>query len=282
MNSTIKRVLTTIIAPPLLFALIFFLPHASYAALSVLAILVTIGGAYELRNLSNSAHGTTGGMPVVITAFLPLAQWVQNHWLPDVEVTFFMFTILSLTLCVMELSKGRDDAYAASILRLANGILILFYPGLLITFIQRITVFQAPGALLVLFFLIIFGNDIFAYVFGVWLGKNNRGWASVSPNKSIAGLVGGILSAVVLGGLFVFFVPALSTALSLPKAIILSVLTAVVANIGDLIESAFKRSAKMKDSGTLIPGRGGLLDSIDSMLVAAPVFYLLLAGFGVQ
>jgi phosphatidate cytidylyltransferase len=87
---------------------------------------------------------------------------------------------------------------------------------------------------------------------------------------------------VVLGGLFVFFVPALSTALSLPKAIILSVLTAVVANIGDLIESAFKRSAKMKDSGTLIPGRGGLLDSIDSMLVAAPIFYLLLAIFGVQ
>ena len=113
-----------------------------------------------------------------------------------------MFTILSLALCVMELCKGKEDAYAASILRLANGILILFYPGLLITFIQRITVFKTPGELLILFFLIIFGNDVFAYVFGMWLGKNNRGWASASPNKSIAGLVGGILSAVVIGGLF--------------------------------------------------------------------------------
>lgn len=282
MNSTIKRVLTTIIAPPLLFALIFFLPHASYAALSVLAMLVAIGGAYELRNLANSAHGTTGGMPVAITALLPLAQWVQNRYLPRVEVTFFTFIILSLVLCGMELSKGKEDAYAASVLRLANGILILFYPGLLITFIQRITVFQTPGELLILFFLLIFGNDVFAYVFGIWLGKNNRGWASVSPNKSIAGLVGGILSAVVIGGLFVFFIPTLSGAISPPKAIVLSALTAIVANIGDLIESAFKRSAKMKDSGTLIPGRGGLLDSIDSMLVAAPIFYLLLAIFGVQ
>ncbi len=77
-----------------------------------------------------------------------------------------MFTILSLALLRRwKQSKGRDDAYAASILRLANRILILFYPGLLITFIQRITVLQAPGALLVLFFLIIFSNDIFAYVF---------------------------------------------------------------------------------------------------------------------
>ena len=85
MNSTIKRVLTTIIAPPLLFALIFFLPHASYAALSVLAMLVAVGGSYELKSLANSAHGTTGGMPVVITALLPLAQWVQNLYLPTLK-----------------------------------------------------------------------------------------------------------------------------------------------------------------------------------------------------
>jgi len=282
MNSTIKRVLTTIIAPPLLFAMIFFLPHASYLALSILAILVTMGGAHEMKGLVHGAHGTTGGMPVFLPALLPLAQWVQNRYLPHVEVTYFTFILLAIILCTIELVKGKEDAYAASISRVANEIFVLFYPGLLITFIQRILVFRASGELLILFFLLIFGNDIFAYIFGIWLGKNNRGWASVSPNKSIAGLVGGILSAVVFGGLFVFYVPALSGTIPLFRAGMLSVLTAIIANVGDLIESAFKRSAKMKDSGTLIPGRGGLLDSIDSMLVAAPAFYLLLVIFGVQ
>ncbi|NLZ77078.1 MAG: phosphatidate cytidylyltransferase [Spirochaetales bacterium] len=282
MNSTTKRVLTTIIAPPLLFALVFFLPHASYLALGILAMLVTIGGAHEMKTLIHGAHGTTVGMPALLPALLPLAQWVQNHCLPHVEVTFFTFILLSIILCTVELVIGKKDSYAASITRVANELLILVYPGLLITFIQRILVFSASGELLILFFLLIFGNDIFAYVFGIWLGKNNRGWASVSPNKSIAGLVGGILSAVVLGGVFLFYVPGLSGLLTPIRGIALSLVTAIVANIGDLIESAFKRSAKMKDSGTLIPGRGGLLDSIDSMLVAAPVFHLLLVLFGVQ
>jgi len=66
---------------------------------------------------------------------------------------------------------------------------------------------------------------------------------------------------------------------SLPQALLLGFFTSVSANIGDLIESAYKRAAKVKDSGNIIPGRGGLLDSIDSMLASAPVYWLLLTLF---
>ena len=282
MNSTVKRVLTTAIAPPALFALILFLPHASYAAFSVLAILVTIGGAHELKALMKAAQGSVTRMPTVVSALLPLAQWIQHVYLPHLEVTFYTFVILCLVVCTLELTCGKKDSYNGSITRISGGVFILFYPGLLITFIQRVTVLHSPDLLLILFFLIIFGNDVFAYVFGMWLGKNNRGWADVSPNKSIAGLVGGILSAMILSTVLVLTIPALSALLTITQTLIISALTAIVANIGDLIESAFKRSAKMKDSGTLIPGRGGLLDSIDSMLIASPIFFLLLVAFGVQ
>ncbi|MFA5698204.1 MAG: phosphatidate cytidylyltransferase [Sphaerochaeta sp.] len=277
MNSTMKRVLTSIIAPTALFSLIIFLPHASYLALSVLAILVALGGAHELRGLAQSALGSSIKLPIILPALLPVAQWLQINYFPTIELTYDVFIVLTLAVVTAELFIGKKDSYEHSLIRMASGVFILFYPGLLITFIQRITVFENATALLILFFLIIFGNDIFAYVFGMTLGKNNRGWASVSPNKSIAGLIGGILAAIIIGGAFAYFIPSLQKTLSLTNTLIISGVVAIAANIGDLVESAFKRSAKMKDSGSLIPGRGGLLDSIDSMLFAGPIFTLLLA-----
>jgi len=127
--------------------------------------------------------------------------------------------------------------------------------------------------------LLIFGNDIFAFIFGMSFGRANKGFVKVSPNKSIAGFVGGTATTILLSVLFCFFVPGIKEQVSLIQAIILGLATSTAANIGDLIESAFKRSAHMKDSGNLIPGRGGLLDSIDSMLASAPVFWILLSLF---
>jgi phosphatidate cytidylyltransferase len=71
-------------------------------------------------------------------------------------------------------------------------------------------------------------------------------------------------------------VPELAATISIGEAIVLGLVISITANAGDLIESAFKRSAGLKDSGTIIPGRGGLLDSIDSTIVSAPAFLLLL------
>lgn len=112
------------------------------------------------------------------------------------------------------------------------------------------------------------------------MGRSNKGIIKVSPNKSLAGFIGGgTLSAVVLAVLYCLFVPGIKEDISIWMAVVLGLATSSAANIGDLIESAFKRSAEVKDSGSLIPGRGGLLDSIDSMLASAPIFWLLLTLF---
>ena len=108
---------------------------------------------------------------------------------------------------------------------------------------------------------------------GILFGKSTRGFVAASPNKSLVGFIGGIAGSVASGCLFKYFFSEIIT-ISYPRLIILGIITSLAAIIGDLIESVFKRSCNVKDSGTLIPGRGGVLDSIDSLLIAAPIFYI--------
>jgi phosphatidate cytidylyltransferase len=132
------------------------------------------------------------------------------------------------------------------------------------------------------FLLIVIVNDSFAWFFGVLFGKNNRGFVKISPNKSIAGFAGGILVSTAVGGALQYFgVLQLAPSAHAPLAgLVTGFLCALAATLGDLAESALKRSAAVKDSGTLFPGRGGVLDSLDSIAMAAPVFYLLYSVWG--
>ena len=103
--------------------------------------------------------------------------------------------------------------------------------------------------------------------------KGNRGFVPASPNKSIVGFIGGLIAATAAGWLaFELFPSAFGK--SLGGSLLTGLCTGLAAIVGDLIESIFKRSAEVKDSGALILGRGGILDSVDSILFAAPVFYL--------
>ena len=131
---------------------------------------------------------------------------------------------------------------------------------------------------LCLFLVIVFGTDSLAWLVGMLFGKNNRGLIKASPNKSIAGFVGGIFGTILVVFIITRFFPGYSVRfanISNIKIFLITFITSIVAIIGDLLESVIKRSANVKDSGTIIPGRGGILDSVDSMLLAAPVFYLL-------
>jgi phosphatidate cytidylyltransferase len=107
-------------------------------------------------------------------------------------------------------------------------------------------------------------------------GRGNQGVIPASPNKSAAGFIGGFAAALIVGIGGVLLVPGTFIPLRLPPALsgaILGLVSALAANLGDLGESAMKRSSHIKDSGSIIPGRGGVLDTIDSIALAAPVYY---------
>ena len=124
-----------------------------------------------------------------------------------------------------------------------------------------------------LFLIFVFMCDSFAWFFGILFGKSTRGYVAASPNKSLVGFIGGIIGSIACGFAFKYFFPEVMTVSNL-NLFILGFVTSVAAIIGDLIESVFKRSCDVKDSGSLIPGRGGVLDSIDSVVIAAPIFYI--------
>jgi phosphatidate cytidylyltransferase len=121
---------------------------------------------------------------------------------------------------------------------------------------------------------VVWVNDIFAYLIGIPLGKHRLA-PDISPKKSIEGALGALLGAVLMSTNLRFLID-----IGLLDAIFLGIAISVFAQIGDLIESLLKRVLKVKDSGQLIPGHGGVLDRLDSFILALPAFYYFMYYFG--
>jgi phosphatidate cytidylyltransferase len=119
-----------------------------------------------------------------------------------------------------------------------------------------------------LVFLTAFGTDIMAYFTGMALGKHKL-CSKLSPKKSVEGAVGGVIGSVVLCGLYGHFFMEGTVAICL----VVGFFGSIVAQLGDLAASAFKRQMGIKDYGNLIPGHGGILDRFDSVLFTAPMVY---------
>lgn len=143
-------------------------------------------------------------------------------------------------------------------------------PWSLINFAAFNAAGEFNGSMLLCFFCIIWGSDVGAYIFGMSLGQKygKKLFPSISPKKSWIGFWGGLLTAVIVAvalhfaGVFTF---------GLVHCIAIAILLNVTGVYGDLIESLWKRHYEVKDSGTIIPGHGGLLDRFDSALMAIPV-----------
>jgi phosphatidate cytidylyltransferase len=159
--------------------------------------------------------------------------------------------------------------------RISSGFAVMIYPGLFMAWIIRMSLIPRAGMVILMFLLMIIANDSAAWAVGLLFGKGNRGIIPASPNKSAAGFIGGFIASTLVGIGAVLFAPdAFPSRLPpLLSGIILGFISGLAGTLGDLGESAMKRSSNIKDSGTIIPGRGGILDTIDSIALAAPVYY---------
>ena len=120
-------------------------------------------------------------------------------------------------------------------------------------------------------FIIIWANDTFAFLIGKYFGKQKL-FEKISPKKTVEGFLGGLF----FSSLASYFIATFTDTLDFTNWLILSIIITVFGTLGDLIESKFKRQANVKDSGIIMPGHGGLLDRLDSIIFAAPFIYLFL------
>ncbi len=277
MNSVVKRVLLTFTAVPALFSLIFFFPMYNHLPFAILVVLAVIAGSIEMGRIIFSASVKEYLHIVILSSFIPVFTYIDVAFFSQYNIlTLYLMTLI--TMCMArEIYRGSIDSFTSSIEHVGLSLLLILYPGGLSIFLIKILFLPYPTELTLLLFLLVFGNDTFAYVFGMLFGKGNRNIIKVSPNKSIAGFIGGLLMTFLIAILFRQFVPHMSSFFTILQVTILAIIIGIIANIGDLVESTFKRSAKVKDSGTIILGRGGIMDSIDSLILSAPFFTLLIS-----
>lgn len=123
-------------------------------------------------------------------------------------------------------------------------------------------------------FILVWVNDSFAFLIGKNFGKQKL-FEKISPKKTVEGFLGGLFFSCVAS----YFIATFTETLDFTSWLILSIIISVFGTLGDLIESKFKRQASVKDSGVIMPGHGGLLDRLDSIVFAAPFIYLFLRIF---
>ena len=146
---------------------------------------------------------------------------------------------------------------------------------LIVTAILCLYLYELERSLILIAVMISVATDAFAFFAGKILGRNKI-FPIISPNKTLEGTIGGVLSSVVINSLMItlIFQNSLKT-LDVIMLTLMIFICAVAAVFGDLLISSIKRQANLKDTGSLIPGHGGLLDRIDSHILCIPVFFVL-------
>lgn len=271
----LHRIAVTVIGVPLVFAAIFFFPHYHFALFFLVVLFFSLSGSIEMRGILEQKFQISIRIPPWVGLALPVTAYVSLFVYPSFSVIWTVYIFLLLAVFSAEIFFGAQDKFENSLTRSVMTLFMLCYPNLFTPFVIYLGSFEHASFLYVFFFLLVFSNDVFAYVFGMVLGKTTRGVVKASPNKSLTGFLGGtIMTMAIAAGYSLAFRSYLPPAQWWHMAI-LGALMSLASNLGDLFESVLKRSAQVKDSGNLMPGRGGILDSIDSIIFGAPVFYYL-------
>lgn len=256
-----KRVLTAVILAPLIIWLVLWGPDAAF--LAVLAAIAVVC-FYEYSDIVAAYGIDKPGLPGYAGGLILLFAAHD----PTLLLVLIALLSLGLALAAADLKTGLPRAAA-----LVFGVLYTFgvwrYAALLRT---RGTAgpFWLMFALAVTWF-----GDTGAYYIGKTLGRHKMA-PRVSPGKTWEGAIGSIAASMIFG---IVYLTRLIPGVSLPQSIAISAVANVAGQIGDLAESALKRGAGVKDSGTMLPGHGGWLDRVDSALFTVPVVYLLVTYF---
>ncbi|KZE65904.1 phosphatidate cytidylyltransferase [Fictibacillus phosphorivorans] len=256
-----QRIITGVIAA------VLFIGITLYGSwpFSLLILLLTGIGMYELLRMKGLEFSFIGGIGLLLAVLIALPQqWMQN--LEPFTKTDAIILAVLLLLVVTVIQKNKTDYNHISFVLFSS-----IYVGFGFFYLEETRILENGIQILFLILFMIWATDSGAYFVGKSMGKRKL-WPVISPNKTIEGAVGGIFFSLLVGiiSYAVNFVE-----LSLIHILVISVVAGIFGQIGDLAESAFKRIYDVKDSGTLLPGHGGILDRLDSALFVFPLLHVL-------
>jgi phosphatidate cytidylyltransferase len=292
MSNLVQRIIMFCFFIPLIIALILFMPAANHLALQVLILVVSAGLALETarvfglwpwrpkpghqtpaaetkplvsRLLATAAVIGCGLSPLagrMLAGFGLLPAWI-------IPVSFIVPIIWIFTSQVVQSQRVSFEWFSRNV---SAYLVVLFYPALGMSCFIALMFLPDTSYLLLVYLGAVFLNDTFAYIAGRLFGHLSPKPLAVSPNKTLVGFIFGFFASPLVIMLGCFFRPSLFPG-GPAVAALLGVLLGLFTIVGDLFESGIKRSFGVKDSGTIILGRGGLLDSLDSLIFTAPLFY---------
>lgn len=265
-----KRILTAIIGLPVLLYTVWSHSPYFFVALTAIAAVLALSEFYGLVVKFGCKPQVVAGYTA---ALVVLASFLFDK--PSLAVA----AVIALSIASLAAALGTSNEVKDSLMSVSSTMFGVVYvallPGCLIGVrmlpdaITRLTAPHLASKLLTMFFALVMMTDTGAYYVGRTLGRHKLA-PRISPGKTIEGAIGGFVMAVVTGVLckVIFF-----HEIPITHAIALGAAIGLVGQIGDLAESMLKRGAGVKDSGNLLPGHGGMLDRIDSILFCAPLLY---------
>lgn len=265
MKELMKRVSVAIVGIPLL---VFLVIKGGWYFFGFIA-LISIGGQLEFYAMVKNKQALPQKVIGILFTVIILL-FVQLGTNTIFLISFISLLILSL---VFEMFRNKGSA----LLNISATFAGVVYPGILLTILIQLrnniqwADISSNAGLILTIFVAVWACDSFAYFVGKPLGKHKL-FERVSPKKSIEGGLGGVFGALLV------FVTVHYTGwyyISLEMAIISGLIIGVFGQLGDLVESWFKRDAGVKDSSQIIPGHGGLLDRFDSLIFVSPFFLIL-------
>ena len=268
MNNLLSRTLTGIIYVAIIVAGLCT-GHVSFMALGCLLAGLRVAEFLNLtgnRSMPMLVADLAGALIVVAGMDTVATTWINGWSFPALTVWGLLFTAWFAIRFVAQI-YSKDDA---PLRRLACSMMALMYVALPVALMSCVYNASEGGALMMAVFVMIWLNDTGAYLVGSQIGRHKL-FERLSPKKSWEGFIGGMILTMASAPAMYHFFPEVAGGRGVWFMVGLGMIVPIAATWGDLAESMLKRSLHVKDSGKILPGHGGILDRIDSLLLVVPV-----------
>ncbi|MDI6890013.1 MAG: phosphatidate cytidylyltransferase [Thermodesulfovibrionales bacterium] len=259
----LKRIAVAAVLLPALYLYIMYLPAIYFLFFLIFMSVIAMSEFYSMYRLEGMLRyaGLFSGVSILSISYIS----------KDLLLDIIIFSVIAIA--GIRLLFKRNPM--SSLSEISLPVFGLLYIPCLLTFQAQIR--EIGPEWIILLYATVWAADSVAYYLGTLMGKRKL-YVEVSPNKTVAGaagsLVGGIIAAMIMKA-------TLIPVLSVPSALLIGIIIGIISVLGDLVESMFKRDAGVKDSGTIIPGHGGILDKIDGVLFAGPILFWILTVLGI-